>query len=227
MYGFLSYMVTQNPNRKFIDRLTDEEQLSRLKRLEETVGGDPDAEELRKNLAKLSSALRSLQGGRDEQLMTRLREDYVRLFRGIRRGYGPPPPYESVYRSEIMMSEHASDVLNIYHRAGLEVRGGEPPDHIGFELAFMAFLCNKEEECREAGDLVSADGVRSLQHDFMSDHILRWMPQFCRNILSYDSGFYTAVAELTLSWLRLEEANARDRGHGWASGASESEQKRG
>lgn len=210
IYEFLSYMHTQNPNKDFIDSLSSDEQFAKLKKLGSIIGGGSSSEELRKSLQKLISALRSLRD-KDEKRVVRLQEDYARLFRGIRRGYGPPPPYESVYMSELVMSNLASDVLTLYHKAGLEVRGGEPPDHIGFELSFMAYLCKKEEEYRNAGDLKNATGFTSFQNDFLSDHILTWVPQFCTKVLDYDSAFYAAVAELTLSWLQLEEKNVNDK----------------
>lgn len=147
----------------------------------------------------------------DEKQIVELQEDYARIFRGVRVEYGPPPPYESVYRSGIVMSNLASEVLVLYHNAGLDVRGGEPPDHIGFELAFMAYLCKKEEEYRNAGDLNNAANLVTLQDDFLSDHVLEWVPQFCTRVLGYDSVFYAAVADLTLNWLEFEEKNANDR----------------
>lgn len=210
MYEFLSYAYTQNPSASFLDSLRSIGFSTGLEELRKLFEGVPGSEELLEDLAVLRTAVSFSKERRDE-VLPRLQEDYVRLFRGIRRGYGPPPPYESVYRSEHVMSDPTSDVLTLYHKAGLEVRGGEPPDHIGFELSFMAYLCKKEEEYRMAGDLMSATGFTSFQDDFLSDHILTWVPQFCTKILDYNSAFYAAVAELTMSWLLLEEKNTNDR----------------
>ncbi len=210
IYEFLSYMHTQNPSKDLSDRLSSEEQFAKLGVLEDIICGASRTEELRRSLRRLMSLLRSLRD-KDEKQIINLQEDYARIFRGIRAEYGPPPPYESVYRSDIVMSNLASEVLALYNKAGLDVRGGEPPDHIGFELAFMAYLCEKEEEYRNTGDLSNATSIATLQDDFLSDHILQWVPQFCTRVLDYDSSFYAAVADLTLNWLEFEEKNSNER----------------
>ena len=210
MYEFLSYAYTQNPSASFLDSLRSIEFSTGLEELRKLFEGVPGSEELLEDLAVLRIAA-SFSKEREEEILARLQEDHVRIFRGICRGYGPPPPYESVYRSDIVMSDAPSDVLTLYHKAGLEVRGGEPPDHIGFELGFMAYLCKKEAEYRIAADLKNVTDFISFQNDFLSDHILTWVPQFCTKVLDYDNAFYAAVAELTLSWLLLEEKNTNDR----------------
>ena len=204
LYRFLAYLFTQNPDRDFIDRLRSDEEIAQLQRFEDAIGEDSSMEELRGSLRRMISMLRSWRD-EDQKRLTKLQEDHARLLRGISRHYGPPPPYESVYRSNVVMSDHASDVLTLYHRAGLDVRGSEPPDHIGLELAFMAYLCEKEDEHGSEGDRKKAIEFISFQREFLSGHIMKWIPQFCRNVPNHDSAFYTAVAELTTSWLRLEE----------------------
>ncbi|OGS55752.1 MAG: hypothetical protein A3K60_04285 [Euryarchaeota archaeon RBG_19FT_COMBO_56_21] len=203
-------MFTQNPGSDFIQHLGSVEQIAKLERMDAALREHGGGEELTNRLGILMSQIRSLRDA-DQKGLTRLREDYVRLFRGISSNYGPPPPYESVYRSETMMSEHASEVRAIYREAGLEIQGTEPPDHIGFELAFMGYLCGKEEKHREDGDLRMARSLASLQDDFLYNHILKWVPQFCRNILRYESPLYGAVASLTISWLDIEERHVDER----------------
>lgn len=210
LYEFLSFMLTRNPSEDMVLHLTSDEQMSRLKKIESTIARDLPSDELRRSLRELISALGSMRDG-DRGLITKLQEEHARLLRGIRKGYGPPPPYESVYRSGQLMSDHVSEVQALYRRAGLEVLGGEPPDHIGFELAFMAFLCRREEEYRSVGDSENAQKSASSQDDFLLDHIMKWVPQFCTNVLDHGSPFYGPVAELTMGWLRLEEKNANDR----------------
>ena len=210
LYEFLSYMFMKNPREDVIQHLGSDEQIAKLEGIGAAIQACGDMDELRVSLGELLEQIRSLrligQAG-----ATRLREDYVRLLRGISRNYGPPPPYESVYRADMMMSNYASEVRAVYREAGLLIQGTEPPDHIGFELAFMAFLCDKEEEHRGGGDSQMADRYALLQKHFLHDHVLTWVPQFCRSILEYDSALYKAVASLTISWLDIEERRANDR----------------
>ena len=73
-----------------------------------------------------------------------LAREFTRLFRGVRPGYGPKPPYESLYRGEkTVMGDIAGEVKTRYREAGLSVEArfkGEPPDHISFELFFLNHL---------------------------------------------------------------------------------------
>lgn len=204
LYEFLSYMFTQNPGEEFIDHLTSEEQIAKLDTLGRVLGENRRAERLHDNIEALLKQIRSLRRT-DRNGIIRLREDYVRILRGVSKQHGPPPPYESVYRSGSLMSDHASEVLTIFRQYGLEVKGTEPPDHIGFELAFMGHLCNKEEEYLIEGNFEMADSLASSQTRFLSDHVLKWVPQFCNEVLKYDNGLYGALASLTASWLDLEE----------------------
>ncbi len=217
MYEFLSYLFARNPDVDFMTYLRSDELVAKLEAFDELLGQENDAAEVRSSIRKLISAHLSLREPASDG-DTRLQEEYARLFRGIKKGYGPPPPYESVYRSDIVMSEATSDVLTRYREEGLEVRGGEPPDYIAFELAFMSHLRKMEDEACRKGDAKSADRLASSADGFLSDHILGWVPQFCNEVLDYGSAFYGAVAGLTKNWLEFEAGRAKQRRS--ASGSS-------
>ena len=97
-------------------------------------------------------------------------------------------PYEAVYRDErevagekvrgLLMGPSTVDAIQRYREAGAELDKTikELPDHIGVELAFMQFLCEREAEAIEAGDTPLADSYRDRRAVFLRDHLAPWVP---------------------------------------------------
>ena len=79
--------------------------------------------------------------GRDvEAVNTQLAVDWTRLFRGLRPGYGPTPPYESLYTGDGKGARVIGEVMNAYRRNGaaLEESIHNQADYLGLELATWA-----------------------------------------------------------------------------------------
>lgn len=96
-------------------------------------------------------------------------------------------PYEAIYRDErevagqkvrgLMMGPSTVDVINQYKSAGARLAAGtgEIPDHIGVELAFMGFLCEREDEARRDGDTAGIGDLLGRQHRFLRQHLCTWV----------------------------------------------------
>lgn len=142
-----------------------------------------------------------------EELRAKISVEFTRLFRGLRR-HGPPPPYESVYREGLCWGESTTEVLAEYSRLGLTVRNehkGEPPDHISFELDFMRFLCEKEAEAWRKDNSEEALMTLDGEKRFLSEHLSKWVGEFCGNIRRYDTlGFYQYWADVTEGWISFD-----------------------
>lgn len=119
-----------------------------------------------------------------------LRQAYTRLFLGPGRAIAHP--YESVYRHGQLSGESAFQVARTYAEAGLQVsQNTELPDHISFELAFMAHLAAQEESHPN-----EADRWRARQRRFLTEHLGRWLPEFSRRVeLSQTHPIYVEAAE--------------------------------
>ena len=121
-----------------------------------------------------------------------LKIEYARLFLGP--GMPVAPPYESVYlgqggnegRGELL-SEASFAVREAYERVGLTpVPGPEPPDHLGAELEFAAYLCSK-------GEPAGRDALEA----FLNEHMRRWAPQLAATVAQESRHpFYRAAARL-------------------------------
>jgi TorA maturation chaperone TorD len=136
-----------------------------------------------------------------ELLHDELNREYLRLFGGLPRDSGVPPPYESVWRGEgRLMGKTAMDVLKTYGDVGrgMTSRVSEPPDHIGIELTYVSYLCSKEAGARKSGDADAEIRYLRMQYDFLRQHILKWVPDFCEKIAKSDrTGFYGGIVTLT------------------------------
>lgn len=113
--------------------------------------------------------------------------DFVRLF----QGHGSHlKPFESFYNYPFgdtprVWGRAASEVQGAYQSAGVMIDEeiNLIPDHISAELLFMAFLTE-----HDLGD---------QQKRFLEDHLLRWVPELCEEILKHaHTTFYREVAEL-------------------------------
>ncbi|MBI2851115.1 MAG: molecular chaperone TorD family protein [Chloroflexi bacterium] len=139
-----------------------------------------------------------------------LAAEFTRLFRGLSRFNSPPPPYESVYvDGGALYGSSTSDVINRFRQFGLAVQDNEPPDHVAFELDFMAFLCEQERSCWETG----GSGQQWLQEEssYLNEHLIRWVPEFCQKTREFDkTGFYHALADITEGWIRYDQVVIND-----------------
>lgn len=123
-------------------------------------------------------------------------------------------PYEAVYRDArevagekvrgLLMGPSTVDAIQRYREAGAEMDKTikELPDHIGVELAFMQFLCEREAEAVEAGDASLADNYRDRRTGFLRDHLVPWVPLLAEKIRRNGRlRFYKELASLTLEIL--------------------------
>jgi TorA maturation chaperone TorD len=132
-------------------------------------------------------------------LCERLAVEHARLFRGIQEGYGPPPPYESLWREGQMMGDTTLSTLAAYAETGYrpDDRWG-PPDHLAEQLRFVATLANGEWEAWGAGRADDARWLRDRQSAFVAQHMQAWVPAYCQAVEHHArEPFYRALARVT------------------------------
>ena len=184
-YWLLSGFWLQRPERPWLEEL--------LQVLDILAGKvlDPNIEQL------TSEARRCLE---EKGAALELLREYTRLFRGLQEGYGPPPPYESLYRENRLMGDCTTEVLRHYREAGfgtVEAEAG-PQDHLSAELKFLSLLCYREHEAWSQGDTTEAGTWLQRQIDFLDRHLLTWLPQYGETIRKEaHSPFYAAAMTLT------------------------------
>lgn len=150
-----------------------------------TEFGEVDPSE---TLAEEASAFgNALRAARDADTNTDpdvLAIEFTRLFGGISEAYGAPPPFESVAREGLWGGDTLLAVAAAYAAADiapLPSEGG-PLDHVATELRFLAIACYRESEAWRAGDTPAAMAWVKLERDFLDQHLLCWMPDYCKQI---------------------------------------------
>jgi anaerobic sulfite reductase subunit A len=143
-----------------------------------------------------------------ESTLTELAVDYAKIFLGVSRGSGAFP-YESVYTSEdrLFMQEARDEVLAAFRAEGLDRSDdfNEPEDHIALEFEFMAYLCQNALTAFQESEDEKALGYLEKQKAFLEEHILNWVPDFCRDVVEIaQTDFYKAAAKITHGYLNLE-----------------------
>jgi len=134
---------------------------------------------------------------------------YTRMFVGPH--HLPTPPYESVYigTDKLLMQNETVNVKTAYARNGFHVASAHRvlDDNIGIELEFMCALNKacfdalREKNHSKALELVSA------QQEFCDRHLLRWIPEFCDDIVANSTfQFWKNVAALTREFVQEEPA---------------------
>jgi putative dimethyl sulfoxide reductase chaperone len=124
-----------------------------------------------------------------------LKYEFADLF--LNAGDNPVIPYESFYadREPTLYGETVFQMRDFLRKQGLhkDPEYPEPEDHISIEFDFLAELNRREG----VGDKSAANTRR----DFGRRH-MAWRTEFCGVLHSADkSGFYKALAELTLAYL--------------------------
>ena len=155
--------------------------------------------------AKSSSDIaQALQMPADALDALELRKEFTRLFRGIQEGYGPPPPYESLYRSSEFPTDIVEAVRSYFQAAGFDASEicEEPPDFLASELKLMGLLAFKEHEWVQNGGSKQGRLYRDLQHKFLHNHIMVWVPEYCQILIEASRvEFYRYLARYLSTFL--------------------------
>ncbi len=147
VYGFLSKLHLRAPNEGLRDMFLNPKFMEALNSM--TAALDlPDS--IVDGLNSIKEYISALRGRPLDEALSELGVEHTRIFRGRKREYGPPPPYESVYMDNgRVMGETTVRIKAEYAKAGLAIPGnhkGEMADYIGLEMDFMRHLCSAEAD---------------------------------------------------------------------------------
>ena len=94
-------------------------------------------------------------------------------------GNGSPPIWlhESQFEDGRIFGPTSFSIHSIYKQAGLEIIGAELPDHAGMELAFLAYLADKEQE-----DIEFRSEWKQAKDLFTENHLGQWLPEVGKQI---------------------------------------------
>jgi TorA maturation chaperone TorD len=213
MYRFLSAMYLCPPTPELLQRIVAEDFLEALASLFDAGA-----------VAELRRFATSDRGGGD---LASLEREYMDLFAVPTDRY--VTPFEDVYWGTTvdgqaqrgpLLGERAVAVIRRYREAAADMAEAckELPTHIGVELSFMNFLCEREAEAFRSGGSTPPDEeervngastqYRDLQLQFLQKHLNVWFPQLSRAIQGCArTGLYRGFARITEEFLRWDAAS--------------------
>lgn len=138
---------------------------------------------------------------RTEMVSKRLQDlqvEYVRLF-----DYRPAcPPCESAYRINIKRSQLMKDLVECYREAGIECMQSFAPDHFSVEFEFMHYLAYQEENAERK----NRHEWREKRREFLENHILKWVPDFCCQMMAEAQNPFKLLAQIIGDFIQDEKA---------------------
>ncbi len=143
-----------------------------------------------------------------DELSEELSVEFARLFLGPGHHISP---HESVHRSGNdngrLWGEATVRVKKFIETTGIEYQSGFNgiPDHVSVELEFLHEVCLREYQAWEEINNSYGRKLRIIQNDFLNEHLMEWIPQFCDKILEKtSSSFYKELAIFTKQFLDFE-----------------------
>lgn len=212
MYRFLSTIYVSPPEQDLVRQITEKEFLEELS----TLFGD-----------KAVAELKEFADGFDKNFAF-LRQEYMDLFAVPTGRY--VTPFEDVYQGATgegepakgpLLGPRAVSAIRMYREAGAEMDRAckELTTHIGVELSFMSFLCEREAEAiphekgearpdPSPGEAANSGKYRELQIRFLKEHLNDWFPRLSRSIqANAKSRFYRGLARITEEFLAQDTAS--------------------
>jgi len=196
LYGLLSQLYVRPPDSEFLRELFSQE-------FEEIISGLLTQPTITGELNEGLGLIRKFIGEWRERTLEEALEAVTSERNRLLGGRGLPPPCESAH-----VSGEAAGVTLFYGRVGVKIpeSAEEPPDHLGFELDFMRFLCGEEAAAWGEGNLEKALSLIGMQDSFLKQHLKVWIPGFCD--LMFEEArldLYRGLAKLTKGFLSQDE----------------------
>ena len=189
-YRLLASVFRAEPSRVFIDELRGPRFAGALATLDVDFGRD---------FEKASS----------EALCEELGIEFTRLFMGPGEHISP---HESIFVEVDGEAGGLYGAITVKVKKFIETTGliyddafTGLPDHVSVELEFMGKLGEFESEKWADGDGEGARYCLSVQKMFAEEHLLRWVPQFCEQVIARaDLPFYREMARITNEFLDFD-----------------------
>ena len=208
LYAFLSRLFAKE---------VDEEALNTIVTTQPTIhslASSQETEELKDGSRLLQDFIGQagvLKG--KEDLIRDLRAEYAALFLAVGKPYKAKERLltsESAYLGKHRMyyDKPFSEVRHTYGESGFEKNKDflEPEDHIAVELDFMVNLRRRTHLSLDAEKVESALRYLKLQKEFLTDHMVKWVPDLCESMKdAAESELYRSLAHLTNGFILMEE----------------------
>ncbi len=170
--------------------------------------------QLRETLADAGIALdEHLLRGAEEEVLRDLAVEFAALFLGPGEHISP---HESVHlpKGGFLWGAETVVVRKFVNALGFNYADNFKglPDHISVELEVMAELARREGAAWEKGDTDEAANSLAYQHQFVTEHLAKWVPAFCAKVTKVAGlPFYRDMVRLTAEFLESEQSDIERR----------------
>jgi|GEM_PF-541074 len=201
-YQLLSSVYCRIPDRKLLTVLFLPETINFL---DQKTKATDDINEVMIDGFKFINKFAVESAGKDlDFILQELAIEYTRLFKGIKVGYGPEPPYEAVYhkRNNRADQDLLREISHYYRQLGISYNLKERPDYIGLELDLMRYFA--EQESRAWQEDLQDKAFKYLKEEkyFLEEHLSCWVPEFCEIMFEQSKHYYfKGIALLTRGYI--------------------------
>jgi TorA maturation chaperone TorD len=204
--SFLNIHFTTLPDQAFVKRIRNGEFSSVLNSLKAVENVEND---ISTGAALMSAYLEMTKADPLDKLTENLGVDRTRLYRGVAKGYGPPPPNEMEWAPKGKGFSVLQTIAGIYSQVGLEPSPDvhERLDYISMELDFIGMLALQEAEAWESGDSAKAVELLRLEQSFLTEHLAQWTPAFIDAAMKFvQTDFYKGHMLMLGGYLQQQTA---------------------
>lgn len=190
MFALLAAFINQRPDSEFVNKLRTAGIHQFLSILIDKEGQS----QIHDGLQELGAYLEETLKKDENSLVEELAVDWTRLFRGLRPGYGPKPPYAYLHKktklSELDFLQKISGIYTSFG-ASIEPTQSNRPDYLGLQLAFLSFLYQQASEAYQIGNKDKAVQFELAATDFFENEFADWALTFCQEAKSHaKTAFY-------------------------------------
>jgi putative dimethyl sulfoxide reductase chaperone len=210
VYGLLSALYMELPDLKWLDGIFDagfQQNFSSIASGFQTAG-------IKEGLELITGFVGAFKTKPREEVLKLVSIDRTRLLHGVGKNHSPPPPYESIYRDGRIWGKSTEEVAQTCSRLGIKLSSecSEPPDYIGIEFDLMRLICSAEKEAWEAGSIDKAGKYLQVGSEFLEQHIMKWVPDFCEQMYhKSELDFYRGIARLTRGFVEYDNLMAEQQ----------------
>jgi TorA maturation chaperone TorD len=143
-----------------------------------------------------------------DQLLASLSLEYTQLFIGPGKHVSPHESVHTPADGGSLWGKSTVNVKKFIESVGIEFRPQYHgiPDHISVELEFMQKLAQAEADAWGIGDRDKAMGYRSIEKEFLDNHLSRWIPVFCDKLKEQAAfSFYREMAKLLEGFIGIDK----------------------
>jgi TorA maturation chaperone TorD len=151
--------------------------------------------------------------GSEPGVIEDLAVEYALLFVGPGKHIPPIAAFHLDQERSTLCGPSTEWVRAFVERMGFEYRPehAELPDHLAVELEFMQHIADQQARALRDGDVEEARRLWEAQRTFVTDHMVRWLPIFCDEVVANAThAFYAQMAKLLRGFIAAESEALSD-----------------